>query len=89
VASLETGQAGLVFILVLSSLLNAMYYFPIIINAFFVENRQVKKTSFIRDELPPSMLWTTALMAVLCVAFAFIQPHWPVEITSRIAASLF
>ena len=90
VASLETGRMALVVVLIVSSLLNALYYFPIVINAFFVKTTKSEgKKSFICDELPAGMIWTTALLAVLCVVFAFIQPNWPVIMAGRIAASIF
>ncbi|MBS4023858.1 MAG: monovalent cation/H+ antiporter subunit D family protein [Dethiobacter sp.] len=88
-ASLETGQAILVAVLMASSLLNALYYFPIISAVFMPSGAEYRKKSFIRDKVPVSMLWTTALMALLCIGFAFVQPHWPVLVASRIAASLF
>jgi multicomponent Na+:H+ antiporter subunit D len=88
-ASLETGQAILVAVLMASSLLNALYYFPIITAAFMPSGGEYTTKSFVRDKVPVSMLWTTATMAILCVAFAFAQPHWPVLVASRIAASLF
>jgi multicomponent Na+:H+ antiporter subunit D len=89
VASLEVGQGYLVAVLILSSLLNALYYFPIVINAFFKSGTEPRKTSFIRDEVPGTMLWTTALMAILCVGFAFVQPHWPILFAENLAAVLF
>ena len=89
VASLETGQSALVALLILSSLLNAVYYFPIVINAFFSNENKSAKTSFIRDEVPASMIWTTALMALLCVGFAFVYPNWPVIAASNIASAIF
>lgn len=89
VASLESGQGLLVLVLILSSLLNALYYFPIVVNAFFKNNSDVQTTALIRDQIPRGMIWTTALMAVLCVGFAFVSPHWPVAVASSIAASLF
>ena len=91
-ASLESGQMFLVAVLISSSLLNALYYFPIIVNAFFpreIEETVKSKTVWLRDEVPRSMVWSTALLAVLCVAFAFIQPHWPVVFASKIAAVIF
>lgn len=91
VASLESGQSILVVVLILSSLLNALYYFPIVVSAFFAKDGESKGTvtAWLRDELPRGMVWSTALMALLCVLFAFIQPHWPVELASRIAAGIF
>lgn len=90
-ASLAAGQEILVAVLILSSLLNALYYFPIVINAFFGGETEAKKsgTVWLRDVIPQSMVWSTALLAILCVLFAFVQPHWPMELARRIAAGIF
>jgi multicomponent Na+:H+ antiporter subunit D len=90
-ASLDTGQGILVAVLIVSSLLNALYYFPIVVNAFFSgkEDWQKNPTTWILDEIPRSMVWSTALMAVLCVAFAFVQPHWPVVLAETISSAIF
>ncbi len=89
VASMETGQAILVAVLIISSLLNALYYFPIVINAFFAGEKETRPGRLIRDTVPAGMLWTTVTMAVLCVGFAFWRPNWPVEIISSIATRMF
>ncbi len=90
-ASLAAGQGSLVAVLVISSLLNALYYFPIVVNAFFGNEAEENKfgTDRLPDEIPRSMLWSTALLALLCVLFAFVQPHWPMELARRIAAGIF
>jgi multicomponent Na+:H+ antiporter subunit D len=89
VASLETGRALLVGVLIVSSLLNALYYFPIVINAFFVDEKEAGTRKLFRDKVPGVMLWTTALMAILCIGFAFIRPNWPVVVMRSIAAMIF
>ncbi|MCW3489179.1 complex I subunit 5 family protein [Dethiobacter alkaliphilus] len=91
-ASLDSGQTFLVAVLIVSSLLNALYYFPIVVNAFFARDVMEpgsKKRHWLRDEVPAGMVWSTALLAVLCVAFAFIQPHWPVVFAAKISAVIF
>jgi len=90
-ASLAAGQEILVAVLILSSLLNALYYFPIVINAFFGGETEEKKFGavWLRDKIPRSMVWSTALLAFLCVLFAFVQPHWPMELARRIAVGIF
>ncbi|MCR3921349.1 MAG: monovalent cation/H+ antiporter subunit D family protein [Firmicutes bacterium] len=91
VASLEAGQGYLVAVLILSSLLNALYYFPVVVNAFFPERGKIGagKISWVRDELPQGMVYSTAFLAILCVAFAFIQPHWPIVLAAKISTALF
>jgi multicomponent Na+:H+ antiporter subunit D len=90
-ASLAAGEGILVAVLIVSSLLNALYYFPIVVNAFFTGGSGTlkKPAVWVRDELPRGMLWSTALMAVLCVGFAFFRPHWPVVLAQMIASSIF
>ena len=87
-ASLEGGLPLLVGVLIISSLLNALYYFPIVISAFFASPAPQDPAPAV-GSLPAAMLWTTVLMALLCVNFAFLQPYWPGLLAGRIAAALF
>jgi multicomponent Na+:H+ antiporter subunit D len=90
VASLETGHLILVFVLIVSSLLNALYYYPVAVNAFFPGKKHGEsKKAFTLDEIPLSMLSTTALLAFFCLFFGLMRPNWPVIMASRIAAMLF
>lgn len=66
---------GFVLVLLLSSLLNAVYYMPIIINAFF----SGKETSESIDESPLRMLIPMALLAFLIVLFG-ILPSIPLAL---------
>jgi multicomponent Na+:H+ antiporter subunit D len=88
-ASLESGRAVLVAVLMASSLLNALYYFPVVISAFTPVEKETVAKRFIIDRIPASMLWTTVLMALFCVGFAFARPHWPAVVASRISALIF
>lgn len=88
-ASLAAGQPFLVAVLIASSLLNALYYFPIVISAFFTENTVEGRKSLVADQIPPGMLWTTALLASACLVFAFTDPNWPVVLADQIAAAIF
>ncbi|HHX73878.1 MAG TPA: monovalent cation/H+ antiporter subunit D family protein [Firmicutes bacterium] len=91
VASLETGHGVLVAVLIASSLLNALYYFPVVINAFFPreEKTAAGKKQWLRDEVPRGMLYATTVLAVCCVVFAFTRPHWPLYFARQIAAGIF
>lgn len=91
VASLDAGEGYLVAVLIVSSLLNALYYFPIVVQAFFTGEGDgaAKPAVWLRDEIPRGMVWSTALLAVLCVAFAFVQPHWPVVLAETITNAIF
>lgn len=83
-ASLEAAQPLLIAVLVISSLLNALYYFPIVINAFFAGPGPYEQ-KLVKVAVPAKMLWTTALMALLCLGFAY----WPAVLAGRIAAAFF
>ncbi|MBS4023854.1 MAG: monovalent cation/H+ antiporter subunit D family protein [Dethiobacter sp.] len=87
-AALETGRVILILVLLTSSMLNALYYFPVVINAFFPRHRE-GTGRFTLDRVSSGMLWTTVLMASCCVIFAFLEPNWPIMLATRIAAALF
>jgi multicomponent Na+:H+ antiporter subunit D len=86
--ALDAGFPVLVLVLMASSLLNALYYFPIVISAFFAGEKPAGGR-LVKDRLPAGMVLTTALMASCCVLFAFLKPSWPVIMISRIIAGLF
>ncbi len=88
-ASMETDRTLLVLVLVTSSMLNSLYYFPIVISAFFGRSGQGYFEKFERDKVPLAMLGTTALMAACCFIFAFLEPNWPLLLAGRAAAALF
>jgi len=69
---------GFVLVLLLSSLLNAVYYMPIIINAFFSEKEQPNESIAI-DESPLLMLIPMALLVFLIVLFG-ILPTLPLTL---------
>ncbi len=64
--SLDAGYYVVIAVLVTSALLNAAYFFPVIINAFFREGdfERVKG-----PEAPISMLMPIILLAVVCIVF--------------------
>lgn len=84
-ALLEGPQPLLAGVLVISSVLNALYYFPIVINAFFTGPGPPGVEHDSGKGLPAGMLWTTALLALLCLGLAY----WPAVLAGRIAAAAF
>ena len=64
--SLEAGYYAVIVVLVTSALLNAAYFFPIIINAFFRDGdfEHVKG-----PEAPLSMLMPIIMLAAVCIVF--------------------
>ena len=64
--SLEAGHYAVLFILVVSAMLNAAYFFPIVISAFFKPGHFEPPQGI---EAPPSMLWPTLGLALTCIVF--------------------
>jgi multicomponent Na+:H+ antiporter subunit D len=87
-AAVESGRVILILVLLISSMLNALYYFPVVISAFFPRGMEGPR-KFILDRVSSAILWPTVLMASCCVIFAFLEPNWPVMLATRIAAALF
>ncbi|MBF4694404.1 complex I subunit 5 family protein [Fusibacter ferrireducens] len=73
-ASIESGKILLLFVLIASSLLNAVYYFPIIINGYFGEDNLVgkvfnSKIRPVRTLLPLIILSVVMVLAGLFSGF--------------------
>lgn len=85
--ALETGRPLLVGVLIVSSILNALYYFPIVISAFFPD--RADKKPMVVDKVATGMLFSTALMASCCLVFSFANPNWIMILAERITTSLF
>lgn len=66
IESIQLGKFLLIFVILLSSLLNAVYYFPIIINGFFgienLENRVYKSKRAPYEKLAPIIVLITAML---------------------------
>jgi NADH:ubiquinone oxidoreductase subunit 2 (subunit N) len=75
-----------VALLVLSGLLNASYFLPIIWQAFFDVDRKQPKT-FSLDTIPFPMKASLVVLALMVVYFG-IQPEVPLNL-ARMAAGLF
>lgn len=84
--SIEAGIPVLVGLLVLSSLLNATYYLPIIWQAFFDVDRERPKT-FKLDRIPVSMAAPIVVLALAVIYFG-LQPQLPLYYAEQ-AAKLF
>lgn len=68
--SLEAGLPALILVIILSGLLNATYYFPIIGQAYFTQDEhgdnseETVEKKFQRDQIPMSMLVPIAIIAL-------------------------
>lgn len=65
-AVLEANKPIYVVVILISSLLNAVYYLPIIMSAFLKENK-TRKNFMVLDDLPKTMLITMAVIGVACI----------------------
>lgn len=81
--ALEAGKPFYIFIILFSSLLNGIYYFPIVITAFFGSDPQPATE---RQDLPLSMLVPVLLLAAATVIFGF-YPRPLVELLQQVLIS--
>lgn len=65
-AVLEANKPIYVVVILISSLLNAVYYLPIIMSAYLKENK-TRKNIMVLDDLPKTMLITMAVIGVACI----------------------
>ncbi len=90
--ALDIGQPFYVILLIVSSLLNAAYYFPIIIAAFFGvpkgDSGHVDGTSKV-PEASLSMLIPIMILAIGCIAFAVMPQNWPLQLAKAVVQELF
>jgi len=84
--SLEAGAPVFVIVLLISSLLNGLYYLPIIISAFFGTEAQEKKFTF--DEVPFKMLMPITILALLCLVFGVSPINLPFNLSKMVADML-
>ncbi len=84
--SLEAEKTVFALVILVSSLLNAMYYLPVIFNAFF------KKGTFEAPggrEARAGMLVPTMLLAFLCLFFGFFAHKTTIPLTSLVVEHVF
>ncbi len=104
-AALELGLPLLVGLLIVSSLLNVVYYFPIVIAAFFTRGKEMKEEldlqerfqqnrgpsaiPFMLGEAPLGMLFPVMVLAVGCFIFSLFPVNLVLEMVRSIASALF
>ncbi|MCR3921347.1 MAG: monovalent cation/H+ antiporter subunit D family protein [Firmicutes bacterium] len=84
--SIEAGKPMLGFVFLLSSVLNGIYYLPIIIRAYFTEGSYSPPEGL---ESPPSMFIPTAILAGLCIIFGLFAHQTTLPLVSRIVTAIF
>jgi len=94
---LEDGYTGYVLVLLVSSMLNAMYYLPIILPAFLggdseqaaeAENNQLSLPVFKVNEVPTRMLVPMAILAACTLFFGTLPTNIPFELSQLTSAFL-
>lgn len=75
--ALDADKAWVVFLLILSSLMNGIYYLPIIISAFFGVKREKRVWGKPFAELKLSMWMPFAILAVACLIFGLFPINMP------------
>jgi len=83
--SIEAGIPMFVGLIVLSGLLNATYFLPIIWQAFFVEEKQARSFAF--DRIPKTMSVTLVILA-LCIIYFGVRPDFLFNLATQ-AATVF
>ena len=89
--SLEAGQGIVLAIFLLSGLLNAGYFFPILLRGFFRSPAEADKESLPTSEATPWMVVPLCLTALLAVVFGLF-PNFPLPLFAfarEVAASVF
>ncbi|EEG76671.1 complex I subunit 5 family protein [Dethiobacter alkaliphilus] len=84
--SIESGLPILGFVLLTSAILNSIYYFPIIIRAYFSEGSYSAPQGL---ESPPAMFIPTAVLTVMCFVFGFYAQQTTLPLVNLIVASIF
>ncbi|MEW5784695.1 MAG: proton-conducting transporter membrane subunit [Bacillota bacterium] len=90
--ALDIGQPLLIVLLLLSSILNAAYYLPIVITAFLGDKAlaQHKISRRVRiKEASPALLVPIILLMLGCVIFTVGPHNWPLELAQLVAHSIF
>jgi multicomponent Na+:H+ antiporter subunit D len=84
--SLQAGKPVLGFVLLISAVLNSIYYLPIIIRAYFTEGSYEPPQGL---ESPPSMFIPTAILTVMCFIFGLFAHQTTLPLVTRIVESIF
>jgi len=84
--ALESDRLIFVFVLLLSSILNSMYYLPIIVNAFFREGEFSKPKDL---EAPLTMLAPIVVLAVMCVFFGLFAHKTTIPMVEYVVNYVF
>ncbi len=84
--SLEAGVPVFAYVILGSTLLNAIYYLPIIVNAFFKEGEFEKQPGF---EAPPTMLIPTLVLVVLAIFAGLFANYTTIPFIEAVLKTVF
>ncbi len=84
--SLEAGMPVFAYVILGSTLLNAIYYLPIIVNAFFKEGEFEKKPGF---EAPPTMLIPTLVLVVVSISAGLFANYTTIPFIETVLRTIF
>ncbi|MEW5783877.1 MAG: monovalent cation/H+ antiporter subunit D family protein [Bacillota bacterium] len=86
--ALESGQPFYVFVLLVSSLLNALYYLPIIVPAFFGGLEHEHGSGFNIREATPRMVAPIVILALSTLLFGLLPTNIPFDLAQLTATFL-
>ncbi len=84
--ALEGGRLIFAILLLVSAMLNSMYYLPIVINAFFKEGEFEKPKGF---EAPLTMLVPIIILAVMAVFFGLFANQTTIPLVENMVKTVF
>ena len=84
--ALASGRIVFIFVVLASSLLNAMYYLPIVVNAFFREGEFTRSSG---PEAPLTMLVPLILLAVAGVSLGFFANITTIPLVENVVRTIF
>ncbi|SHJ96007.1 multisubunit sodium/proton antiporter, MrpD subunit [Anaerobranca californiensis DSM 14826] len=87
IGALDAGHSFYVLLLIISSLMNGVYYLPIIIAAFFGKGDSPKNKVPLFKEAAPAMLFPIVILAAFCLIFGLFPRNLALEL-SELAAKL-
>lgn len=82
----DGGQVVLAFVLLTSSLLNAMYYLPIVVNAFFKEGEFEKPKDL---EAPLTMIVPIVILSIMCLIFGLFAHKTTIPMVEMVVNYVF
>jgi len=84
--ALESHKTIFAYILLISALLNSMYYLPIVVNAFFREGEFIRPADL---EAPLTMLVPIIILAALCIFFGLFAHKTTIPLVEYVVNYVF